>query len=100
MSVRLRLATPETMKFGARVTVSTAPSLALTLKLCPSNFSTVPRTDIGVPSGFCAGGVCANPGGNKPEQRGKQNHDTHRSPSLLHSARFEGAPAGFAQNAG
>src|SRR5207248_7019254 len=62
MSPRLRLATPATVKFGASVTVSTAPSLALTLKLCPSSFSTVPRTAIGVPSGFCAGGACANAG--------------------------------------
>src|SRR5439155_5271602 len=51
MSARVRLATPETVKFGASTTVTAGPDLGLTVKFWPSRLSIVPRTGIGVPSG-------------------------------------------------
>src|SRR5438874_3822362 len=51
MSARVRLATPETVKFGASATVTAGPDLGFTVKFWPSNFSIVPRNGIGVLSG-------------------------------------------------
>src|SRR5215471_504537 len=55
MSARVRLATPDTVKFGASTTVTGGPSFGFTIRFWPSSFSIVPRTGIGVPSlGACA----------------------------------------------
>src|SRR5690349_16771005 len=50
MSARFFLTTADTVKFGARAIVSSAPSRDLTVRVWPSNFSTVPRMRVGVPS--------------------------------------------------
>jgi len=59
MSATLFFTTPETVKFGARAIVTSAPSRDFTTNVCPSSLSTMPRIRVGVPSG---GGVCARAG--------------------------------------
>src|SRR3982074_1770271 len=51
MSARLFLTTADTVKFGARAIVNSAPSRDLTVRVWPSSFSTVPRMRVGVLSG-------------------------------------------------